>query len=327
MTDVLILTHSKDNSCVDTVTTAVQRRGGRVVRMDTDQLPTAVRFASRRGPGGTRCELHATGDLVLDADTAIWHRRIAFGDAIPRTMPHQVRAACVQETRRAFLGALTAHEGFVLDPEHRIRRAESKDLQLRLAERIGLAVPRTLVSNDPEAVRAFAAECGGNLITKMQAAFAIYEDGKENVVFTNPVSAADLADLDGLRYCPMVFQERVAKALELRVTIVGERVFTAAIDSQRHERGQADWRRVGARTVDEWRPFDLPADVQRQMLALVDELQLNYGAADLILTPDDRFVFLEINPSGEFFWLDHGPNHPISAALADVLLGKVRRRG
>ena len=285
-----------------------------------------MRYSGRRGPGPKLREVFGDQRCDLDRTVGIWHRRISFGSMLPNTIAPQVRAACLQESRRAFLGALTAHEGFVLDSETVIRRAESKDLQLRLAEQIGMQIPRTLVSNDPAAVRAFAAECGGNIVTKMQASFAVYEDGKENVVFTNPVSAADLADLDGLKYCPMVFQERVEKALELRVTVVGNRVFAASIDSQRHARGKADWRRVGAETVDQWQPFDLPQQVEQHVLALADALHLNYGAADFILTPDDRFVFLEINPSGEFFWLDRGPEHPISAAIADVLLGRVPRR-
>jgi D-alanine-D-alanine ligase-like ATP-grasp enzyme len=54
---------------------------------------------------------------------------------------------------------------------------------------------------------------------------------------------------------------------------------------------------------------------------------LNYGAVDMILTPDDRYVFLEINPAGEFFWLElKNPKFPVSAAIADVLLGEAPRR-
>ena len=160
----------------------------------------------------------------------------------------------------------------------------------------------------------------------MMASFAIHEEGREKVVFTNPLSASDLEGLDGLRLCPMTFQEKVEKASELRVTVVGSRVFAAAIDSNALERSRTDWRREGLALIDRWKTCDLPAAVERGLLALMDALGLNYGAADFIVTPEGRHVFLELNPAGEFFWLERENGLPISEALADVLLGLAPRR-
>jgi glutathione synthase/RimK-type ligase-like ATP-grasp enzyme len=238
-----------------------------------------------------------------------------------------VRAASVEESRRVVNGLLASLSCFVLDPWVRIRQGECKQLQLELARAVGLELPRTLVTNEPDSVRAFFEQCGGRVMTKMMASFAVYEGGQEQVVFTNPLSAADLEDLEGLRLCPMTFQERVEKARELRVTIVGERVFSAAIDSNAMERSRTDWRREGMAMIDRWQTCELPAEVERKLLALMDALGLNYGAADLIETPDGRLVFLEVNPAGEYFWLERLNGLPISDALADVLLGQAKRRG
>ena len=161
----------------------------------------------------------------------------------------------------------------------------------------------------------------------MLSSFAIYEDNQEQVVFTTPITPEHLGMLEGLKYCPMVFQEMVPKALELRVTIVGERVFAAAVDSQVSEATRFDWREDGVALIDAWKPYDLPGEVEAKLLALMDQLELNYGAVDLILTPAGEYIFLEINPAGEFFWLELNPGLPISEALADVLTGKVKRRG
>jgi glutathione synthase/RimK-type ligase-like ATP-grasp enzyme len=325
--NVLIITRSNDNSCIETVSRAVAARGGRAFRLDTDRFPTELRLASRHGGGLAGRYLEIDGEqLDLDDVAGVWHRRLDVAGGLPHDMGAEMHAAAVKESRRALFGALTNLDAFVMDPMVHIRRAENKELQLRLAERIGLSTPRTLVTNDPDAVRAFADECGGDVVTKMQSSFAVHAEGREMVVFTNPVTAEDLADLDGLRYCPMVFQERVAKRLELRVTVVGEQVFAASIDSGSRERAQHDWRREGLGMIGEWQAFDLPADVERQVLALQDELGLNYGAIDLILTPDDRLVFLEVNPVGEFFWLERYPGFPLSDAIADVLLDRVPRR-
>lgn len=322
---VLIVTHSEDNECVERVTEALARRGERAFRFDTDRYPGEVSLSARVGQGSSILE--SDGErLELGTLRAVWHRRLRTGTRIPQSLEPQVRAASVEESRRVVNGVLASLTCFVLDPWARIRLAESKQLQLELARGAGLDVPRTLVTNDPAAVREFWETCDGRVMAKMMASFAIQEDGHEKVVFTNPISPADLETLEGLRLCPMTFQERLEKALELRVTVVGRRVFTAAIDSNALERARTDWRREGLALLEHWKPWALPPEVERRLLALMDTLGLNYGAADFVVTPDGRCVFLEVNPAGEFFWLERLEGFPISEALADVLLDRVPRR-
>jgi glutathione synthase/RimK-type ligase-like ATP-grasp enzyme len=329
MTTVLIITHSGDNESIELVTRAVVERGGRAVRLDTDRFPSEVRLSARYGsdrPGRVTFG-EGVDEFDLNEVGAIWHRRVSVAARLPREMDAQLRAASVGESRAALLGVLAGLDAFRIDPEATIRRAEQKPLQLRVARELGLDVPPTLVTNDSAAARDFYAACGGRVIAKMLSSFAVYDrEGRESVVFTNPVGPEDLEDLSGLSLCPMTFQERVEKRLELRATVVGRRVFTASIDSQASPRAAHDWRRDGVGLIDEWQPYTLPPEAEGGLLALMDYYGLNYGAADFILTPDGRHVFLELNPSGEFFWLEQGPHLPISAALADVLLGLAPRR-
>jgi glutathione synthase/RimK-type ligase-like ATP-grasp enzyme len=118
----------------------------------------------------------------------------------------------------------------------------------------------------------------------------------------------------------MMFQEQIPKALELRVVIVGNELFAAAIASQKFEQSRYDWRRQVLSLVDDWQPYSLPQEVEAKLLSMMNYFGLNYGAIDLILTPDNRYVFLEINPCGEFSWLDHAVGLPISQAIANLLL-------
>jgi glutathione synthase/RimK-type ligase-like ATP-grasp enzyme len=78
--------------------------------------------------------------------------------------------------------------------------------------------------------------------------------------------------------------------------------------------------------MQEWKPYELPPDVNDRLLRLMDRFGLNYGAIDIIVTPEKRHVFLEVNPVGEFFWLERCPGLGISSAIADVLLGRAPRR-
>ncbi|WP_414583181.1 MvdD family ATP-grasp ribosomal peptide maturase [Scytonema sp. PCC 10023] len=319
---ILIITHSQDNQSIPLVLSAIADQGGKAFRFDTDKFPTEVGLDVYYGKGCERLILESDDQkLDLSEVSAVWYRRIAIGARIPSTMDRQLRQASVGESRATIQGMIASIKGFHLDPIPHIRRAENKQLQLQVAREVGLFTPRTLTTNNPLSVKQFASECEQGIITKMLSSFAIYdEQGRENVVFTNPVTPEDLDHLDGLRFCPMTFQEKVPKALELRTIIVGKRVFTAAVDSQALQKARYDWRRQGIALLDAWQPYDLPQDVEEKLLKLMTNFRLNYGAIDIILTPDGRHVFLEVNPVGEFFWLEGCPGLPISQAIADVLL-------
>lgn len=331
---VLLITRSDDSASPARVAAALEARGVRAYRLDTDLFPTDLRVSIHDAAGDDGRPqgriVGPAGALDLDDVTAIYYRRFNVGARIPTDLDRQLRAPSIEESRRVLFGLMQALAGsgvFALDRLDVVRRAEHKSLQLALARRLGLDVPRTLVSNDADAVRAFAAELPAGIVTKMMASFAVYDEaGQEHVVFTNPVSAEDLADLDGLSLCPMTFQERLEKSCELRVTVVGDRVMAAAIDSQALPRARSDWRREGVALLEHWRHYELPADVHAKTLALMDALGLNYGAFDFIVTPEGRHVFLEVNPVGEFMWLCTAPGLPIDEALADVLCGRARRR-
>jgi MvdD family ATP-grasp ribosomal peptide maturase len=319
---ILIITHSDDNECVARVTEAIDRKGGHTIRFDTDRYPTDVRLSAYYGAGGDeRLTLtNEAGEFDLREVTAVWHRRLNFGARLPAGLDKQLRHASLGEASAAAHGMLASLKAFRMDHLHHIRHAENKQLQLQVARELGLDTPRTLTTNDPATVRAFANSCEEGMVTKMLSSFAIYDAGRELVVFTNPVKPEDLADLSGLSLCPATFQESLPKLLEIRATVVGERVMSAAVDSQVSARATHDWRRDGVRMLQDWRPYQLPPEVEEKILRLMDYFSLNYGAIDIILTPDRKHVFLELNPCGEFFWLEHSPGLPISDAIADVLL-------
>jgi MvdD family ATP-grasp ribosomal peptide maturase len=325
---ILIVTHSNDNDSVARVAESIARKGGHTIRFDTDRYPTDVRLTAYYGPSGDeRLTLtNEEGEFDLREVTALWHRRLNFGADLPAGLDRQLRHASLGEARAAAHGMLASLKTFRMDHVRHIRHAENKQLQLQVARELGLNTPRTLTTNDPTAARAFARSCEGGMVTKMLSSFAIYDEGKELVVFTNPVKPEDLADLSGLSLCPATFQELLLKSLEIRVTVVGHRVMSASLDSQASTRAAHDWRRDGLRILHAWRTYELPHEVEEKILRLMDYFSLNYGAIDIILTPDGRHVFLELNPCGEFFWLERTPGLPISEAIADVLLGHSPRR-
>src|SRR5919107_1535687 len=248
---ILIITRSNDNESVASVAEAVARGGGHAIRFDTDRYPTDVRLSAYYGAAGDELLTltNEAGEFDLREVTAVWHRRLNFGAHLPAQLDKQLRHASLGETSAAAHGMLASLKAFRVDEVRHIRHAENKQLQLQAARETGLDIPRTLTTNDAAAVRAFAEECDGRVVTKMLSSFAVYEEGRELVVFTNPVKPEDLADLSGLSLCPMTFQEMIPKALELRTTVVGRRVMSASIDSQASAYAAHDWRRDGLRLV------------------------------------------------------------------------------
>ena len=320
---VLIVTFSHDNESIHLVIKALETMGKKAFRLDTDRFPTEVKIDLYSGDQKAGIITDGEQQLELTEVSSVWYRRMRYGQKLPDSMDSQFREASLKECRLSIRGMIASLLGFHLDPITKVERANHKQLQLQVARQLGLLIPRTLTSNNPEAVKQFAQDCQTTgIVTKMLSQFAIYGENKEEmVVFTSPVTDEDLDNLDGLQFCPMTFQENIPKALELRITIVGKQIFAAAIDSQKLDGAIYDWRKEGKALYQQWQSYDLPQIIEKQLFELMTYFGLNYGAIDMIVTPDQRYIFLEINPVGEFFWLELYPPHfPISQAIAEILL-------
>ncbi len=317
---VLVVTRSDDQAGVAAVIDAIGRRGKRVFRLDSDRFPTELRLELEID-GGVRGALRTASETLSLADIGtVWYRRFAPGGRLSRGLDPQIRQASVDESRASLLGLLTALPARQVDRWQDVRLAEHKPRQLQIARELGLVVPPTLVTNDPAAVRRFAARHRGGLVTKMLSSFAIQEGGEEKVFYTSPVGPNDLDDLEGLRLCPMTFQARLDHVAALRCTIVGDRVLCASLPtSAKTERGAVDWRRDQQVLSERFMREEIDPEVGARLIALARRLGLHYGVAELLRMADGRHVFLELNPVGDFHWVERVAGLPISSALADLL--------
>lgn len=318
---ILMLTRSNDDACAERVLAQLESRGHQGYRWNTDVYPLEAQLSASYS-GGRHRRLLRTPDFELDLAEveAVYFRRFEAGVCLPQDLG-KFRNPCYQESVQTVFGLLASLECFQLDPFWAIRRAELKETQLRFAAELGLEFPRTLFSNDPRQVRDFAAEVG-EMVAKMQTKVIVHRNNEQQAAFTSMVDNLD--DLEGLRYSPAMFQEKVEKKLELRVTVVGDRVFPASIDSTGSEVGSVDYRLDNDLSFG-WQECEIPPQVEQALVKMVRRFGLNYGAADFILTPDDRYVFLEINSAGEWVWLARDLNLPIDQAIAEVLTVPERR--
>lgn len=330
--NVLLVTYKGDSpTLISEMTEALAQRGARALRFDTDRFPMET-MASFRQEDGREIFEFSDGEerIELGSGDAIWYRRARYGGLLPNTMDSQIRRAAQGECEDLLRGMLTAAPCFVLDPPDLVKHCGNKPWQQRIARECGLLTPRTLMTNNPEQAREFLKSCTGGAIAKMLSAFAVYgERNEERVVFTTALKAEHIEKLDGLRYCPMVFQERIEKRLELRITAIGRRLFAAAVDSGSMPGAEVDWREKGIALIRAWSSYSLPSDVEQALHRYMDRIGMQYSAIDMLVEPSGRHVFLEANPAGEFYWLDDNePRFPLVDTLADVLTDQpgARRR-
>ena len=242
--------------------------------------------------------------LRFEAVRSFWWRRPqAF--VLPGGMEPHAQQFALTELSTAFQGLWQCTDGLWINDPVRDAAAAHKRWQLEVARRIGLSIPDTLMTTDPDNVRAFWEARNGEVIYK--PFLQTFHSWRE----TRQLKREELALLDSLRIAPVIFQSLVPGAADLRVTVIGDEIFPAAVDLSKMEY------KLDVRLNQQaYEKHDLPPTVATKLLQLMRELGLEYGAIDLRLTPDGEYVFFEVNPAGQFLFVEHACGHPISAAMA-----------
>jgi hypothetical protein len=328
MKKVLIITHSSDNECINVVSDKLRKLNAEPIRFNVDEYPVHYSLSSCYENNQWNVYLDYKENRVnLQDIDALWYRRSHnIANGLSAIMEPEYLGGVLGEVRTTLFGMLEACHCFNIGKYSQYRRFDSKEEQMKIASGLGLKIPETCITNSPEEAKRFVLAHPDGAIAKMQSAFSIVRDGVDNVVFTNVITEDNLESIETLQYCPMQFQEKLEKSLELRITIVGDKVFSFAIDSQKMDNAKIDWRREGVALLGDWIPYDLPKEIEEKLLKMMDIYQANYGAIDIIVTPEGEHYFLEINAAGEFFWLDRLCDGAISDQLTKVLVGDDFRR-
>ncbi|MEV8322922.1 ATP-grasp ribosomal peptide maturase [Kitasatospora sp. NPDC056731] len=309
---VLVLTNAYDVTA-DVVLHILAERRVPVVRVDpgADLLGDAPLTAHYR-TGAQRGVLRTPSrELDLIRVRSVWVRRPSPYEASPGLDEHAAKFASSQ----AFWGVggiLASLPGahYVNHP-WRIRDAEYKPAQLAVASRAGFLVPDTVITTDPAEARRFCIDHPGGAVYKpLWDSHFRAEDGTAQTVWVREVDPSDITD--AVSVCPHMFQAKVDKAFDARVTAVGDRLFAVRIDSP-----DLDWRHRQALMT--CASIEVPEPVARAITGYLAELRLTFGAFDFAVTARGDWSFLECNPNGQWAWQPPDSTAAIARAIADQL--------
>lgn len=282
--------------------------------LDMGLFPYGVTLCVEYGDGQARTFSLTTSDgtvIPLGECRAIWWRRPRVPTIAPNIRQASHRRFAHEESYDAIMGTFSSLDTFWVNDPVSERVAHHKVFQLRVAQDIGLPIPRTLITNDPVQVRTFVEELGPE-----RSVYKTFSATKEEWRETRILRPGELDLLDSVRYAPVIFQEYIPLDIDLRVTIIGDEIVAAAIHSREGDY-DVDYRVDLERVRVE--PVNLPETVERCLHGFMRRLGLVYGAIDMRRTPDGSYVFLEVNPSGEFLFIEELTAQPLTASLAQLL--------
>lgn len=306
---MILIVSFTDNEHVRRVTRNLSRPFAVV---DTAWFPSRLGLSAASGAEGIELtfRLPDGNDIDLLEVGAVWYRRLRPLGLDPALTDGVSRLFAWSESNEALLGTWYSLECFWMNAPLADEAAQRKVRQLQMAQKVGLSIPETLVTNRPEDARRFIETHGpGRVIRK--AFRNIAEAPRETAL----VEQSDLERIDTVRFAPVIFQKFVKADLDLRTTVVDGEMFTAAIRSAPEH--QVDYRSgLGSATVT---PYRLPDEIAERLQNLMELLGLAFGAVDFRVTPEGEHVFLEVNPAGEYLFACDRTGQPVPEAIAACL--------
>lgn len=241
-----------------------------------------------------------------------WYRRTKLPNI---DLPTNEKLYVLNEIDSFFENIFSILDTNWLSIPYHVRNAENKLLQLKAALDVGFKIPKTLISNSKDEIIAFYRENSNELIVKPISHTKIKAHDNSKFIFTNEITEEHVNSIFQYDLTPCIFQQKIKKEYEIRVTVVDDNVFSAFVDSQKHEETKVDWRKKKL----QFKPISLPKKIQKLCTEILQKLNIRFGAIDIIKDIHGEYIFLEINPNGQWAWIEEQTMLPISDAIINAL--------
>jgi glutathione synthase/RimK-type ligase-like ATP-grasp enzyme len=316
---ILIITNGQD-ATADFFEPRLRDAGVRYLRLNTERLADLTITLSVAGHQVDGRFGRIEAPTELREVSAVYFRR-PIPPVIPDGPAAHVRTWMESEYRRAWGGLLQAlPDAKWVNHPLAVSGASYKPEQLARASRLGLQVPPTIITNDPASAREFCAGHDWQVVAKPVGHGEVLAERAEEdrVVYTNRVDAEHAGEIDAVAHCPTLFQRYVAKEGDIRVTIAGEECIATFLHSQDRDVSKVDCRRENMKDM-RYSLIELPRELVSRLVQLTRSYGLYYAAIDLVRDRLGTHWFLELNPAGQWAWLEQIAAAPISAALIRCL--------
>lgn len=321
----LLFTHKQDFYTIDLVKQHLEQKGFDALRLNTNDFPTAIELSKNFGTKKSDTIYHNGNVIEANDVEGVWMRKFFSPEVDPDIDP-TFRKGCFDESLATLKGFFyTLNHVTWIDPLNVVYHSSSKTVQLQEAHKQGLIIPKTIITNRQSDLEEFYHANNGNIIVKMQTALSVSMSGGGMFLYTSKVKEEDIKEAGLVNLCPLIFQELVEKEYELRIIYVDGKFFTGKIDTSLTMLGKTDCRMSKPQEVC-WQRYELPQNVCDALTRYMKSLGLLFGAIDMIKTPKNDYIFLEVNPTGEWGMLQRDLGYPIAEAIASTLISKRRQQ-
>ncbi|HSD55867.1 MAG TPA: hypothetical protein VLA92_01805 [Candidatus Saccharimonadales bacterium] len=313
---IFIASSSLDRLTVEPVASALKRKGADVLIYNGDDVIHGKQtMGYQLLPSGEQYIAYGKHRFSPGEIRAAWFRRPTQYRFDEPTKLQTVFLDGQRKTTQVALWRAIPNERWLNAPGPMVQ-AKDKALQLRLAHEVGLTIPKTVITNDWNTI--WDTLPGDEVILKMPYG-VLYSEHKSRFLPSTIVKRSDRKRLAKTNPFPGIWQEYVPKKCEWRITVVRDQVFAVAIYVDNKARG--DWRvHQFDKSLVSFKKEQLPAHIGKASVSMLRQLNMGFGAFDIIQTPNDEFVFLEVNLDGQYQWLVDELGLPIPEAIADALL-------
>jgi len=314
---VLILTNEEDVT-TDYVVLELNKRKIPFLRINTEKYPSEIKIKTVIN-GSENYTLFTNKKGIYDSRNiiSIYYRRPKFKLS---TENKDFSEFYERELKHSLIGSLLSQDHRWINNPLNNRNAEFKINQLSLASQIGFLIPNSLITQSKDDFLEFYKENNEEVIIKtIKKGFINGDEG--GVIYTTQIQKEHLNDISNIEKFPTYFQEKLKKKYDIRVTIIGKNIFATRIDSQKIRESKTDWRK-SQKVIPQHTTMTLPKNINKLCLDLMSVFNLSFGAIDLVQTLDNKYYFLEINPNGQWAWIENQTGEPITQKIVDELIGE-----
>lgn len=315
---ILILTNKLDVTA-DFVIRELRNRKAQYLRLNTEDLVSEQCNISYF-PFSIKVTKNGREYNLAQEVRVVWNRRPGkpFDNLNPQIKPSRATIKFINDQWYSWLEALLLIQDVVwFNHPHSNDKMESKIRQLYRAQKIGFSIPDTLISNDFRQLEDFFQTHKKRIIAKALYSPLIEEESQDYFIFTNIIEELPGNHEEEFKVSPSIFQQALIPKVDYRVTVIQDKVLSVKITDKNHDGVPTDWRTI--KDGISFQPVDIPSEIESLCKEFVSECGLMFGAIDLI-EHEGKFYFIEINPNGEWGWLQKPNGLPVAETICDAML-------